>query len=69
MSKIKKIFSKNLKTFRNKRGLTQEQLAEQMGISVRYIQLLEGKSPPNVKIETLDFIAKALKIKAKDLIS
>lgn len=69
MSKIKKIFAKNLKTHRKERGLTQEQLAELMKISVRYIQLLEGKNTPNVKIETLAIIAKTLKIQAKDLIS
>lgn len=69
MSKIRKIFAKNLKTFRKKKGLTQEQLAEQLKMSVRYLQLLEGKSTPNVKIETLDLIAKSLKIKVKDLLS
>ena len=69
MSKIRKIFSANLRLHRKKKGMTQDELAEHLGISVRYVQVLEGKNPPNVKIETLDTIAKVLKIAAKDLIS
>lgn len=69
MSKIRKIFSANLRANRKKRGITQDQFAEQLGISVRYVQLLESKNPPNVKIETLEVLAKVLKITAKDLLS
>jgi transcriptional regulator with XRE-family HTH domain len=69
MSKIRKKFAQRLKATRLDKGLTQEGLAEILGISVRYIQLLESKSPPNVKLDTLEDLAKALKVKASDLIS
>lgn len=68
MSKIRQRFAKKLKFYRLKKNLTQEGLAEHLGISVRYIQLLESKNPPNVKLDTLETIALALKIQAKDLI-
>lgn len=69
MSKIRSNFSQKLKEIRLSKGLTQEDLAEILQISVRYIQLLESKNPPNVKLDTLEDLAKALKVKASDLIS
>ncbi len=68
MSKIRQTFAKKLKLHRGRKKLTQENLAELLGITVRYIQLLESKNPPNVKLDTLEAIASVLKIKAKDLI-
>ena len=38
----KKQFSQNVKDLRNKQGLTQEQLAEKSGLSLRTIQRIEG---------------------------
>lgn len=69
MTKIRKTFAKNLKKLRLDKGLTQEQLAEKLGISVRYIQQLEGKNTPNVKIDTLEVLAKELKVKPCELLS
>jgi transcriptional regulator with XRE-family HTH domain len=63
MTKIRKSFSRNLKKFRIDKGYTQEQFAEKLGISVRYIQQLEGKNTPNVKIDTIQILAKELKVK------
>ena len=57
---IRKLFSKNLKQLRTKKNLTQEELAEKLDISVRYIQQLEGRNCPNVKLETIADLAKAL---------
>lgn len=68
MSKIRLRFAKRLKQIRTNKGLTQEGLAEILGITVRYVQLLESKTPPNVKLDTLECIAQALKVKPKDLI-
>jgi transcriptional regulator with XRE-family HTH domain len=68
MTKTRKTFSRNLKKIRQARGLTQEQLAENLGISVRYVQTLEGKNTPNVKLDTLEVLAKALKVKPTDLL-
>lgn len=51
----------NIKKYRNKRSLTQEQLGELSGISTDYISELErGKKVPSIK--RLDLIAKALDI-------
>lgn len=68
MSKIRQTFAKKLKYHREKKKLTQEGLAEILGISVRYVQHLEGKNPPNVKLDTIEAITQALKIKPKDLL-
>lgn len=68
MTKIRRVFAKNLKKIRLEKGLTQEELAEKLGISVRYIQLLEGKTTPNVKLDTVETLAKALKVHSTDLL-
>lgn len=68
MTKVRKSFSRNLKKFRLDKGYTQEQFAEKLGISVRYIQQLEGKNTPNVKIDTLELLAKELKVKPHELL-
>ena len=65
---LRQKFSKNLKFFREKAGMTQTQLAEELGITPRYIQHLEGKSVPNVRLNTLEQIAKVLGIKAFELL-
>ena len=51
-SDIDKIFGKILRKFRKKSGLTQEQLAEQLGISLKYISRIENGTG-GVKVETL----------------
>ena len=43
-------------------NLTQDGLAELTGIDYKYIQKIEGKKPPAVRIDTLVKIAKFLKI-------
>lgn len=45
---------------RQEKGWTQEQLAEKLDISVRYVQQLEGKNTPNVKLDTIAALAKTL---------
>ena len=68
MIKIIRAFARNLKAIRLEKGQTQEELAEKIGISVRYIQLLEGKNTPNVKLDTLETLAKALKVHPSDFL-
>jgi transcriptional regulator with XRE-family HTH domain len=68
MIKIRRAFARNLKAIRLEKGQTQEELAEKIGISVRYIQLLEGKNTPNVKLDTLETLAKALKVHPSDFL-
>ena len=55
-------FAKKVRKLRKSRGLTQEELAELTAIDYKYIQRLEGKKPPAVKIDTIHRIAKALKV-------
>ncbi len=65
---LRQKFSRNLKFFREKAGMTQAQLAEELDITPRYIQQLEGKLVPNVRLNTLEQIAKVLGIKAFELL-
>ena len=59
---IQRQFGKNVKKYRLKGGLTQEQLAEKTGIDYKYVQRIEGKTPPNATLQTLAKLAKILKI-------
>ena len=65
-SKIK--LGKKIKEFRRKRGITQEQLAELVETSYKYIQRIEGKTPPDVRLTTIIKLAKALKVKPDELL-
>jgi transcriptional regulator with XRE-family HTH domain len=53
---------KKIKELRKKRGLTQEKLAEIAEIDYKYLQRIEGKNPPNIKLETIAKLAKTLKV-------
>ena len=56
-----------LKTLRERRGMTQEQLAEKSGVSRTYLARLEtGRQDPT--LSTLEKLAKALKVKVAKLI-
>lgn len=58
-STVLAVFSKNIKYIRKEKGLTQEQLAEQSELTVKYISHLErGLSFPSA--DSLDRIANAL---------
>lgn len=51
-SDIDKIFGKILRNFRLKAGLTQEQLSEKLGISLKYISRIENGNN-GIKTQTL----------------
>lgn len=55
-------FGKKIKEIRQKGGITQEELAELTKTSYKYIQRIEGKNPPDIRLTTIERIAKALKI-------
>jgi transcriptional regulator with XRE-family HTH domain len=59
---IKLILSKKLHSLRQKSGYTQQQLAELANIEYKHIQRLESKRPCDVKLTTLEKLAKAFKI-------
>ena len=66
ITKNDKRLGKTIRRFRRKQNLTQEQLAEMVGVTPKYIQYLEAaKRKPS--LDTLYRTAKALKIKVKDL--
>ena len=57
-----------VRKLRTKLGMTQEGLAEIAGIDYKYIQKIEGKNPPNLKVETIEKLAKALKTTPAELL-
>lgn len=60
-TKIRLKLAERIKELRKKVGLTQEKLSESSGIDYKYIQRIEGKNPPNIKLETIERLAKTLK--------
>ena len=60
--------AKKIKELRRKRGYTQERLSELSDIDYKYLQRIEGKRPPNIKIETIEKLAKAFKISVSKLL-
>jgi transcriptional regulator with XRE-family HTH domain len=52
---------KRIKQLRLKHGLTQQKLSEIANIDYKYIQKIEGKNPPAIKIDTIGRITKAFK--------
>ncbi len=68
MNKDKKIaLGRNIQKIRKQKGLTQEQLAEKLGITLTYMGYFEiGHRVPNLRM--LCKIADVLGIKVKDLI-
>jgi len=66
MSALQVRFGQNLKLLRVNQNLTQESLAEKVGLSVDFIGLIErGERAPSFK--TLDTLAKALKVPVSKL--
>lgn len=58
---------KNVKKAREKLGLTQEELAEKVGVHVSYISRIErGKVNPSYEI--LENLSKILKVKSSDFL-
>lgn len=58
---IRKVLSENVKYYRFKVGLTQEELAEKCDVSPRYLSDIEN-SKGNIPIDTLEVIAYSLKV-------
>lgn len=53
-------FAAKLRKLRKDSDLTQEAMAERVGMDLRYYQRLESRNPNAVKIDTIDKIARAL---------
>jgi transcriptional regulator with XRE-family HTH domain len=70
MSKeIRLKLGRKIKQTRQGRGYTQQKLAELAKIDYKYLQKIEGKNPPALKIDTIEKIAKALEIKFGELLN
>lgn len=66
-AKLTKTICKRIKKYRSDIGMTQEDLAEKVGVSRVYIGYVEqGRNSPSLEI--LEKIAKSLKVKISDLI-
>ncbi len=65
---VKVLLGKRVKQLREKAGLTQERLAAATGIDYKYIQRIEGKNPPALRIDTIEKLAKAFKISCSKLL-
>lgn len=63
----KKETGKNLKKIREKRGLTQSQVAQMAGIHVNFYARIE-RGEENPSYETLEKITKALKTKSSEFL-
>ncbi len=65
-AKLTKTICKRIRKFRHEVGLTQEELAEKVGVSRVYIGYVEqGRNTPSLEI--LEKIAKALKKNIRDI--
>jgi len=67
-SDIRIRLGKHLRLLREKHSLTQEELADKSGISTKYLQNLEGKTPKTASIITLEKLAKGFGIPIWDII-
>ena len=65
---IKLKVGKKIKEWRRKCGYTQEKLSEKANTDYKYLQKIEGKNPPNLKVETLEKLAKAFNISISKLL-
>ena len=66
--RIRLQFANNLKRERRKAGLTQEEVAELIGVSARFYQMLESKNPTATKLDTVEKLAKVFKIRCSKLL-
>lgn len=67
MSKRKlQAFGKRVRELRLEKGLTQEQLAEKLGVSENYVGMIE-RAERNTSLEKVFKIAKALEIRTSEL--
>ena len=67
MADLKDIVAINVRRLRRERGWTQEDLADRVGLSARYIGQIE-RSQASMTITVLGRIANALKVEAAELV-
>jgi transcriptional regulator with XRE-family HTH domain len=67
MSKEKSTIGENIKKYRNKLGISQDQLSKKSDLAFHTIAKIEAGSTPNPTIETVKKIADALGVSLDDL--
>ena len=67
MSKEKSTIADNIKKYRNKLGISQDQLSKKSDLAFHTIAKIEAGSTPNPTIETVKKIADALGVSLDDL--
>lgn len=60
-------FGKRVREERDRRGLSQERLAELAGVHRTYIGMIE-RAEKNITLTNIDRIARALRLRVRDLI-
>jgi len=61
-------FGARVRQLRQKKGLTQQQLAELADLEYKYIQRIEGKNPPSIGFLKFIALSNALKVVPQKLI-
>lgn len=67
MADLKETVATNVRRLRNARGWTQEDLADRVGLSARYVGQIE-RSQTSMSITVLGRLADALSVEAADLV-
>ncbi len=60
--------AKKIRSLRIKKDLTQQELAELAGLDYKHVQNLEGPKPDDIRLSSLEKLAKAFKIPAWKLL-
>jgi transcriptional regulator with XRE-family HTH domain len=66
-SAIAKRLAKRIRELRLERGWTQEEAARRCRIKYKYYQEYEGKEPRDMRLSTMERIAKGLNVLIKEL--
>jgi len=64
---LSKTFGRNVRRVRKERGLSQEALADEVGLAVTYVGQIE-RGIRNPTLEIVERLARALKVKPLDLL-
>ena len=69
MSKEKSTIAENIKKYRKRAGISQDQLSKKANLAFHTIAKIEAGSTPNQTINTVAKIAKALEVSVDDLLN
>jgi len=67
MNSLKAVLGSQLRELRRSRGMTQERLAEELGMTPRYLAGIE-RGERNLTLDSVDALAKQLSVQSLDLL-